>query len=63
MMLKVLWHASSAQIMIDSNGLMHQVNDAAIAFLGYKPVEVMGRNVSMFMPEPHRTQHDGYLKR
>jgi PAS domain S-box-containing protein len=49
--------------MIDSNGLMHQVNDAAIAFLGYKPVEVMGRNVSMFMPEPHRTQHDGYLKR
>jgi two-component system sensor kinase FixL len=30
---------------------------------GWRPDEVMGRNISMLMPPPFRGQHDGYLQR
>ena len=49
-------------IIIDQVGSVHGFNKTAQDFLGYGLVDVISKNVSMFMPSPHREAHDGYLK-
>jgi len=49
-------------IIIDQIGSVHGFNKAAQDFLGYGLVDVIGKNVNMFMPSPHRENHDSYLK-
>ncbi|MCB1956023.1 MAG: SpoIIE family protein phosphatase [Rhodocyclaceae bacterium] len=48
-------------ITIDEQGIMHSCNRAACAQFGYTPSDLIGQNVSMLMPEPYRSEHDGYL--
>ena len=48
-------------ITIDAKGVMDTVNPAAARIFGYHPEQMVGQNVSMLMPEPHRSSHDGYL--
>ena len=52
-----------AMIVIDEGGLMRDFSNAAQRLFGWTPDEVVGKNVSMLMPEPYRTAHDGYLQR
>ncbi len=49
-------------ITIDDKGNITLFNQAARQIFGYRKEEVMGRNVSMLMPEPYRREHDDYIK-
>jgi PAS domain S-box-containing protein len=50
-------------ISVDVAGTVSAFNRAAEEAFGWTAEEVLGRNVSMLMPEPDRSHHDGYLAR
>ena len=52
-----------AMIVIDEHGLMQSFSSAAERQFGWNATDVVGKNVSMLMPDPYRTAHDGYLQR
>jgi PAS domain S-box-containing protein len=50
-----------AMIVIDEQGLVTSFSAAAATLFGYRPAEVIGRNVRILMPEPYRAEHDDYI--
>jgi two-component system, cell cycle sensor histidine kinase and response regulator CckA len=48
-------------ITIDGYGIMQSASRSVERVLGFQPDELIGRNISMLMPEPHRSMHDTYL--
>ncbi len=52
-----------AMIVIDEHGIMQFFSSAAERQFGYTEPEAIGRNISVLMPEPDRSRHDGYLAR
>jgi PAS domain S-box-containing protein len=50
-----------AIVTIDDHGMIESANPACCQIFGYPANEMFGRNVSMLMPEPFRSAHDGYL--
>ena len=50
-----------AVVTIDGYGTIQDVSDSVERIFGYAPRELVGQNISILMPEPHRSQHDGYL--
>ncbi len=52
-----------AVITIDEHGIMQTANLSVERIFGYQPTELVGNNVTMLMPDPDASRHDGYLKR
>jgi PAS domain S-box-containing protein len=53
---------ADGMVHIDSRGTILLVNDAVVSLFGYREDELLGANISLLMPEPHRSLHDGYLE-
>jgi PAS domain S-box-containing protein len=58
----ILDAAVDAIVTIDEQGIIESANPAVERMFGYQPSELIGKNVSMLMPAPHRERHDGYLQ-
>jgi PAS domain S-box-containing protein len=50
-------------VIIDQQGIVQGFNQAAEKMFDYNACEVLGCNVSMLAPEPHRRRHDEYMQR
>ncbi len=57
----ILNTAVDAIVTIDNRGTVLHVNRAFGKLFGFTAEEVVGKNISMLMPEPDRSAHDGYL--
>lgn len=58
----ILETAVEGIITIDDHGNIESVNAAAERIFGYGAGEIVGKNVNVLMPSPHREAHDGYLE-
>lgn len=54
--------AVNAIITIDESCIIETANSATERMFGYKRDEIIGRNISMLMPQPYRDRHDGYIR-
>ena len=51
------------QITIDEHGIIQSMNPAVTRKFGYAEEDLLGKNISMLMPEPDRSKHDGYIRK
>ena len=58
----IVEHAVDGLIVIDENGTIESFNPACESIFGYAPGDVLGRNISMLMPNSDRRQHDSYMR-
>jgi len=52
-----------AVVTIDGYGIIRFASNSVEAVFGYAPDELVGKSVNLLMPEPYRSEHDGYLDR
>ncbi|RZK50778.1 MAG: PAS domain S-box protein [Pedobacter sp.] len=59
----IIENAIDGIITIDERGIIENINPAALRLFGFEErEELIGKNVSVLMPEPDRTKHDSYLE-
>lgn len=59
----ILLEAVDAIITIDQDGVIESFNPAAERMFGYSAREVLGRNITLIIPSPHKENHNRYIQR
>ena len=59
----LLRSAVDAILTIDQHGMITSANPSAEKLFQYSEIEMIGQNVSMLMADPHKSAHDGYIRR
>lgn len=49
-------------VTIDDKGIIESANSAIEKIFGYSQAELLGKNISILMPEPYCSQHNDYIK-
>lgn len=57
----IIENAIDGIITIDDKGIIEHLNPAALELFGYSRMELIGKNVSVLMPQPDKERHDGYI--
>lgn len=55
-------NAVDGMIVINEKGIIQSINGAVSKMFQFSDNELIGNNIKILMPEPDRTNHDGYLK-
>lgn len=62
LLIAIIENAIDGIITIDDRGLIENINPAALELFGFvSRDELLGKNVSVLMPEPDKHKHDSYL--
>ncbi len=59
---KIVDNVMEGIITANDQGIIENFNAAASRIFGYAPEDVIGKNVSMLMPEPYRSEHDDRIR-
>ncbi|NOR68319.1 MAG: PAS domain S-box protein, partial [Methylomarinum sp.] len=57
----LLDNVSDAILTIDAKGSVLSVNNAVEHMFGYRPAELLTKNIKILMPSPYNEMHDSYL--
>lgn len=62
LLIAIIENAIDGIITIDDRGLIENINPAALQLFGFENrEELLGKNVSVLMPEPDKKRHDSYI--
>ena len=59
----ILNASTDAVVLINGAGIIISVNEMTVRMFGHSTEKLVGSNVSMLMPEPYSSNHDGFLRR
>ena len=58
----IIENAIDGIITIDDRGIIEHLNPVALELFGFSRAELVGKNVSVLMPQPDKARHDGYIQ-
>lgn len=59
---KVFNNTFDAIFVINTDGLIEKMNLSAKTMFGYSESELIGKNIKILVPKPHKNKHDEYIK-